>query len=494
MNSISVSKASSGYEPNFAVNKGRSVPHIAILGAGPAGLGAAWQLAKAGKAKVTVIEQHHQVGGNAGSFELDGIQVDYGSHRLHPACDPQILRDLHDLLGTDLLRRPRHGRILLRGRWIHFPLKPVDLLGHLPPAFAVGVARDSLRKLLIRSNGHSTATFKSVLEHGLGTTICKDFYFPYAQKIWGLPPDELSQVQAQRRVSAGSMGTMVRKVLRAVPGIKSPEAGRFFYPRFGYGQISKAISVAAQEAGVELRLNTTVSALHLGNPQTLELESGGATYTLQVDQSWSTIPISLLAKITRPRPEPAVINASSKIQYRAMVLIYLVLETAQWTPYDAHYFPEEKIKLTRLSEPKNYSGRTEPTNRTVLCGELPCSIDDDVWRASDHELAQMVSESLAHCGLPLNASVLKVVTRRLSHAYPIYRRGYEEHFSVLDDWSSNLEGVLTFGRQGLFAHDNTHHALAMAYAAVDCLRWSGEFDHARWREHRTEFNKHVVED
>jgi hypothetical protein len=89
---------------------------------------------------------------------------------------------------------------------------------------------------------------------------------------------------------------------------------------------------------------------------------------------------------------------------------------------------------------------------------------------------------------------LQVTTRRLPYAYPIYREGYEAPFARLDEWAESLDGVLTFGRQGLFAHDNTHHALAMAYAAVDCLQQSGGFDMERWREYRAEFSNHVVED
>ena len=121
-------------------------PHVVILGAGPAGLGAAFQLTRRALAWVTVLEQQNQVGGNAGSFEIEGIQVDYGSHRLHPSCDPTVLQDIRTLLGSDLLDRPRHGRIRLCGRWIHFPLKPVDLALGLPPSFSLGVAVDLVRK------------------------------------------------------------------------------------------------------------------------------------------------------------------------------------------------------------------------------------------------------------------------------------------------------------------------------------------------------------
>ena len=469
---------------------------IAILGAGPAGVGAAWQLAKRGLADVTVLEQRADVGGNAGSFELEGFSLDYGSHRLHPSCQPQILNDLRALMPGDLLDRPRHGRIRLRGRWIHFPLKPQDMALHLPLSFGAGVARDALRKLARHQrngNRNGEETFTSVLESGLGPTICRDFYFPYAKKIWGLPPEELSATQAQRRVSAGSLGKMARKALGLVPGLKAPGAGRFFYPREGYGQISRSIASAARALGADIRLGTTVRSVELGAPHRIEIENDGRVESIHADHIWSTIPLTILARIVNPAAPADVLQAGRQISYRAMILVYLVLEQSQWTPFDAHYFPEADVKLTRLSEPKNYSA-TGPANRTVLCGELPCELNDATWRASDDELADMVRESLTRCGLAIRAPVLRVVTKRLAFAYPIYRKGYEKYFAKLDEWASNMDGLLTFGRQGLFAHDNTHHALAMAYGAVDCLRESGEFDQERWSQYRAEFAKHVVED
>lgn len=467
--------------------------HIAILGAGPAGLGAAWQLRKRGKADVTVLEQKDVVGGNAGSFEIAGLNVDYGSHRLHPATDAKIMADLQELLGGDLLDRPRHGRIRLQGRWIHFPLKPQDLMLKLPLSFGAGVAFDAAKKFFPHKNGNGHETFTSVLEKGLGSTICKDFYFPYAKKIWGVQPEELSAIQAKRRVSAGSLGKMVKKVLSIVPGFKTPGAGRFYYPKKGFGQISQAIADEAQKLGAEIKFGSSVRKIELGKKQRVTFEKNGNLETIEADYIWSTIPLTVLTRAISPSAPPEVIEASGKIAYRAMVLIYLVLAQKQWTEFDAHYFPEAEIKLTRLSEPKNYCVADEPKDKTILCGELPCMVNDEVWNATDEELAEMVRDSLEKCGLPIESEILQVTTKRLPFAYPIYTQGYEKHFDLQDEWASGLENVLTFGRQGLFAHDNTHHALAMAYGAVDCLK-EGRFDKARWQAYRAEFAKHVVED
>ncbi len=481
-----------------------AVPRVVILGAGPAGLGAAYQLTRRKQATVTVLERSSAVGGNSGSFQLDGLDglpLDYGSHRLHPASDPQILADLRALLGEDLLDRPRHGRICLRGHWIHFPLKPVDLVMRLPWSFAAGVAADSVRKMFpaAAANGHES--FASVLERNLGSTIFRDFYLPYAKKIWGVSAGELSAIQAYRRVSAGSLAKMMKKVVALVPGFKAPGAGRFFYPRGGFGQISNALADAALAEGAEVLRDSTVKRIHLGSPHRIEFERDGehaGEQTIEADYVWSTIPITALARMVNPAAPPEIIEAGRGIKYRAMILIYLVLDQRQFTEFDAHYFPDADIALTRISEPKNYSARTDPKDRTVLCCELPCDVDDANWRMSDEELGQLAQQALERSGLPIKAAILQVVTKRLSHAYPIYHQGYEKHFNLLDEWAGSLERVLSFGRQGLFAHDNTHHALAMAYAAADCLpknpNVSGRFDSARWSEYRAEFATHTVED
>jgi protoporphyrinogen oxidase len=482
-----------------------STPHVIILGAGPAGVGGAYQLRRLDRATVTVVEQQHVVGGNSGSFEAGGQRLDFGSHRLHPACDPAILADIRRLLGDDLLDRPRHGRIHLRGRLIHFPLKPVDLLLRLDKGFAAGTLRDMARKAVAKPDEGDT--FASVLWANLGPTICRDFYFPYARKIWGREPEELSGIQARRRVSAGSFGKLVRKVLSAVPGLKPPGAGRFFYPRRGFGQISEAYAEAARAAGAEMMLGWRVSALERAadgdgrwrvtverRPAEGNGSTGGTeTRTLQADHVWSTIPITLLARMMRPAPPDEVLDAARRIDYRAMILVYLELEVDRFTEYDAHYFPDAGVAITRLSEPKNYAALEEPRGRTTLCAELPCSPGDRWWSMSDEELGRQVAADLARAGLPLPRPPVAVRTRRLRQAYPVYLRGYEEPFGVLDRWADSIPRLLTYGRQGLFAHDNTHHALYMAYCAAGCLTSEG-FDAARWEEHRREFATHVVED
>lgn len=470
-------------------------PHVVILGAGPAGTGAAYRLIRTGKAKVTVLEQRDSVGGNAGSFALGGMRVDYGSHRLHPACDPEILKDLQNLLGEDLLLRPRHGRIRLRGRWIHFPLKPADLVLRLPKSFTFGVGIDMVCKWIPR-RGMESATFASVLERSLGRTICRDFYFPYARKLWGLPPDLLSVTQARRRVSANSLAKLIGKIASSIPGLRPERAGRFFYPRRGYGEISERLYEVARNGGAEFLFGTKIAAIECegGRVTGIRYEQNGSRRRIPASFVWSTLPLTILEKCIQPEAPPEVGAAAAKIDFRGMILIYLVLEQQQFTEYDAHYFPEESIPISRLSEPKNYSGTSAPANRTVLCAELPADPGSREWSMSDAELGKAMCSWLGQAGLPVKAAVSEIKTLRLHQAYPRYRVAYEESFEVLDRWLGGIDGLLTFGRQGLFAHDNTHHALYMAYSAVECLSRDGAFNWEKWREFRKIFETHVVED
>ena len=470
-------------------------PRVVVLGAGPAGTGAAFRLASAGIARPTVLEQRDSVGGNAGSFFLDGIWADYGSHRLHPACDSEILSELQELLGGDLLLRPRHGRIRLRGRWIHFPLKPLDLVSHLPPKFSAGVAADIARKLLPRSRAEKE-TFATILERALGRTICREFYFPYAEKLWGVPPEGLALTAARRRVSANSIPKMLRKILVSLPGLRSPTTNHFYYPRRGYGQISQRLCEAAQSRGAEFIFGARVTAIERDGNQirAVRYEKEGAEHTNSTTHLWSTLPITVLVRSMRPEAPAEVLRAASSLSYRGMILIYLVLEQDYFTEYDAHYFPELSIPISRLSEPKIYSASAEPRGLTLLCAELPANPDSPEWALSDEELGERLREWLARTDLPVRAPVRRVLTRRLKQAYPTYNVGYETHFAAMDEWLEGIQGLLTFGRQGLFAHDNTHHALYMAYAAVKCFGADGTFHWESWHSFRKIFETHVVED
>jgi protoporphyrinogen oxidase len=461
---------------------------VAILGAGPAGLAAAYRLARAGRT-VVVLERAPTPGGLAGSFEVAGVRVDHGSHRLHPSCAPPIMALLRELLGDDLQRRVRHGRVRLGGRWVAFPPRAGDLARHLPPRFALGVLRDTVTARWRPPPVEDT--FAEVVRAGLGPTMADGFYHPYVRKIWGTDPNRLSGELARRRVGARSPGALWRKLAR--PSARSPEARAFYYPKRGYGAIVERLADAAVDAGAKLELGTDVTALDTARPGVQVRLAAGATVT--AGQAWSTLPVTVLARIVHPHAPPDVLTAAGRLSFRGLALVYLVVPRPRYTEFDAHYFPDLDVPFSRVSEPKNYRDGTgtDPADRTVLCAEVPCSVGDDVWTAADGELGERVAAGLSAQGLP-DATPTEVVVRRVPYAYPSYGAGYEADFTRLDEWAAGHADVLSFGRQGLFAHDNTHHALAMGWAAADALGAGRRIDHGRWEAARAAFREHIVED
>ncbi len=453
---------------------------MVVIGAGAAGLAAAWRAAQRGLS-VLVLEDADVVGGMAGSFATAGLRVDYGSHRLHPSTRPGIFGELQALLGDDLQRRPRNGRIRLQDRWVAFPLQGADLARSLPPGFSARVAADAVTGAFRRDEGD---TFSSVVRARLGTTVAENLYEPYARKLWGTEPSELAAELARRRISSVGPTGIVRRALRR----SGSTARSFFYPRRGFGQICDVLAAAAVGEGAEIRLGSRVERIR--TTSTFRVIAAGEE--LESGQVWSTVPVSALPGLIPDSPDN-VAAAASRLHHRAMVLVYLVLDRPRYTGFDAHYLPGPANASSRLSEPKNYrDSHEDPTDVTVLCAELPCWEGDAVWRADPDQLGELVSQGLRGDGLA-DPQPIAVETRRLPRVYPVYRPGFEADLAELVQWADRA-GLVVLGRQGLFVGDNAHHVLQMGWSAAECLRSDGSFDRTVWRAAREGFLDHVVED
>jgi protoporphyrinogen oxidase len=458
---------------------------LVVLGAGPAGLAAAWRAAGKGMS-VVVLEQAETVGGMAASLEVDGVRVDRGSHRLHPTASAPVLGDLRMLLGDDLQLRRRNGRLRVADHWVGFPLRPAELVRSLPARL---IARAGVEALLAPLRRGAATTYADVLRRGLGPTVYDMLYAPYAVKLWGRSGEQIDAEQARRRVSADTAWKVAARMLRRRPG----GSGRmFYYPRRGFGQIVEALGEAAVAAGVDIRLGARVDEI-VPDADGVDVRTATAEQ-VRAGHVFSTVPLPILTRLCRPgAPAPAV-ESPAHLRFRAMVLVYVVHSARPWTPYDAHYLPDPDTPITRISEPLNYRDSTsDPPDRTVLCCEIPCAPGDDIWTRSDDDLTTTVVETLADRGLP-RLALTGVYVERMPRVYPIYEVGYRRALEGLDGWAATLPNVTSFGRLGLFVHDNTHHTMAMAYDAVDALGKGGGFDAVAWAAARSRFATHVVED
>ena len=448
-----------------------------VLGAGPAGVMAARTAASSG-ARVVVVDRAPAVGGLAASITVAGQRVDLGSHRLHRSIAPDLLADLRGLLGPQLQARPRGGRIRLADRWLGYPLRPLDLLRHAPARLSAGFARDLV---LSPFRAPSADTFAELVRSGPGPTLLREFYGPYAHKLWATTPTDLAGELFRRRVSAGSAGAVLRRVVRRPP----PGEVGFWYPQTGFGAITEALAGDAAAHGVTFRLGEPlVAATSAGDGWEIHT----STAVVRAPQVVSTIPNQAFVRAAGA-PAP-VVAAAGGLRHRAAVLVYLVHDRPRYTRFDAHYFPGLDVALARLSEPKNYRDGADPPGHTVLCAEVAATVGDARWNASDADLADLVVADLARSGLPPVALAGHHVVR-LPHVYPVYDLGFATRQTVVEAWAAEQPGLLLVGRQALFAHDNTHHALEMGRAAG---RHAAGGTPAAWHRHREEFRAHVVED
>ena len=460
---------------------------VVVLGAGPAGLAAAVYAARRGFS-VAVIDRAERYGGLAGSITIDQQSVDFGSHRLHPSIDVQLLDDLRHEFGVDLQWRPRNGRIRLHDRWLSFPLRPGDVVRHARPSFSARVIGDALTSPIRRRRGGSPATaasFSAQVRRRLGPAIAEAFYEPYARKLWGVDGSELSAELFRRRVSAGSIAAIARRMLRG-----KKKAPGFWYPTAGFGEICVALADEIVRLGGALHMDVEIDSL--------ELDEAGAEVRTSTGQPMraqtiiSTIPSAgLLAAMKAPND---VRDAADRLAFRGAVLVYLTVPRSQYTSFDAHYFPESSTIVSRLSEPKNYRASVDdPAGHTVLCAEIPATVGDVLWLSDDADLVDRVGRELIEQGLPAPCPTGRHVERR-THVYPIYHLGFEESQGIVETFLDSQPNLAVVGRQALFAHDNTHHALLMGKRVAESLDAEARLNRERWFAIRRSFDDHVVED
>ena len=457
---------------------------VVVIGAGPSGLISSLYARRAGFS-VALIEKLPEPGGMSRSISIANQSVDLGSHRLHYAMGDRVWAELEGLLSLKLQIRRRKGRIRVGDTWVNYPLSLMNLFSDLPFSVFKNLLLDQITRLFKSKTDHVNFTDRII--GSFGPTLFNLFYRPYALKLWGTPPDELSVLVADQRVSALSIRSRIQ---RLIPFFNS-RWKRFLYPVGGYGEIAKALAAEAESSGVEFFYNASVTEINATSPNSCVIST--ETGSFETKNVWSTLPVTQIASLMMPPAPTEIIQLSNELTHRAMVLLYVVVDQAQYTEFDAHYIPDSDSIISRISEPKNYSDVSGSSATTVLCVEIPCWRGDSVWQSSDEALRDQVIEEMQSMGLP-QVIGSDVHSYRLGHVYPVMKQGFEKHLVSLSEWLQSYNWLLVFGRQGLFVPDNLHHALDMGICAVDALSSDGVIDREQWQESLKQFKEHVVED
>jgi protoporphyrinogen oxidase len=445
--------------------------NVLVIGAGPAGLTAGYELSKQG-ISATLLEADDHVGGLARTVNYRGYRFDIGGHRFFTKV-PLIQELWHEILGEELLLRPRLSRIQYRGRLFDYPLKPLNALAGLGIWEAVRVCLSYAQTKVFPWPDEST--FEHWVANRFGTRLYEIFFKTYTEKVWGIPCSQISADWATQRIRNLSLGEALRNAL-----FKSSKDGeaevvtslieQFHYPRFGPGMMWERCAELVTARGARLCHRTRVDRLrhHKGRVERVEARSEqGERLELHPDQVISSMPVRDLIQALDPPPPPAVQQAAAALQYRDYLSVVLIVNRAQVFADNWIYIHTPEVRVGRVQNYKNWSEcMVADPRRTSLGLEYFLWDHDEHWGWPAERLIELGIRELAQIGLIEAGEVEDGTVVRMPKAYPVYDRFYAGHLATIRDYLAGIENLQTIGRNGQHRYNNQDHSmLAGVYAA-----------------------------
>lgn len=430
-----------------------------IIGAGPAGLTAGWQLAKRGL-PVAVIEQDSTVGGLAKTIShRAGLSYDYGPHTFHirdTDSSRQVVSEVQSLLSGQYRILERGTRLFLKGEYFVYPPEIMEVLGKVNPKLAMRICWDYLHAALryALTPPAREDSFEDWGIRNLGRTLYDTFFGIYSEKVWGIPMSEVSSRQAQR-VAKLNLKNILLRMLRFKA---DPETYfiQYFYPRGGIGELYRLMAEELQASGGTVHLNATATRIEADGlrARAVAYKQDGREHVIPCRGVISTLPLSAVAPMFLPALPSTTLETAEKLDYCSLILTYLVIDLPRVTDYHWCYLIEPRFKCNRFSEQKNVSPDLLPDEKTVLCVETSCRYGDDRWFASDEVLGGMAVGDLVEMGVLRAENIAEHFVMRIRNAYPIYRLGFEKILLALLRELHRYENFFTIGRHGLFMNNS----------------------------------------
>jgi protoporphyrinogen oxidase len=444
---------------------------VVILGAGPAGLAAAFALAKQGQ-KPIVLERSHAVGGMCKTIEHNGYLFDIGGHRFFTKFD-EVQELWEEILGDQLLLRPRLSRIFYNGKFFDYPLKATNALRNLGLVESTRCMASYARARL-RGRGQEDS-FEEWVSNRFGNRLFDIFFRSYTEKVWGIPTHEIGAEWAAQRIKNMELSTAVidalRRPLERVLGSRTDVASlieEFHYPRTGPGLMYETMAQKLVELGGEIRFgHTVVGLVHDGSQvSAVRVESNGETHEMPAEHVLSSIPLTLLVRGMEPPAK--VLEATQQLRYRNLLTVNLIADAPDLFPDNWIYVHDPKIQLGRIQNYKNWSPHMVPdSSKTSLGLEYFCSDDEPLWTMSDEELLALGQREMNSIELLKGAPIIDGCVVRVPKAYPVYKRGYEAHLNVIKDYIDGFSNLAPMGRYGMFKYNNSDHSILTALLSVE---------------------------
>ncbi|HEY7322969.1 MAG TPA: NAD(P)/FAD-dependent oxidoreductase [Candidatus Binatia bacterium] len=439
--------------------------HVVIIGAGPAGLTAAYELAKL-KVQPTVLEKGDKVGGLARTEDYKGFYFDMGGHRFFTKVQ-EVKRVWHEALGKDFLRRPRLSRIYYDGKFFDYPLKPVNAL------FGLGVW-ESIRIVLsylrwqISPYPHEDS-FEQWVTNRFGKRLFEIFFKSYTEKVWGISCSELKAEWAAQRIKDLSLKTVLLSMFLTPKETIKTLIDEFDYPRRGPGMMWNSIKETIEKSGGEVRLNSGVVGIQRNGKgiESVIVGFNGHKETIRGTDFISSMPVTeFITKLDPPAP-PAVVDAAQRLKYRDFLTVCLIVNKANLFPDNWIYVHDPGVRVGRIQNFKNWSSDMIPDPAKSSLGlEYFCTEGDELWNMSDDELIKLGRRELERIGLVSAIDIEDGCVFRVPKAYPIYDSDYREYLTIVKDFLAGLQNYQTIGRNGLHRYNNQDHAMLTGMLAV----------------------------
>ncbi|WP_035992255.1 NAD(P)/FAD-dependent oxidoreductase [Leptolyngbya sp. KIOST-1] len=449
---------------------------VVIIGAGPAGLTAGYELMKQGVSSI-VLEKAEKVGGISRTETYKGYRFDIGGHRFFTKVG-EVNTVWAEILGDDFIQVPRLSRIFYRGKFYDYPLSLLKTLRNLGPiASALMVTSYLKAKLKKRLNpGFEPETFEEWVTDCFGERLYKTFFKTYTEKVWGIPCSQIRADWAAQRIQNMSLKRVVLNALFGAQNAKSL-IKTFDYPRLGPGMMWERCQELLNAGGSTVALNTEIVRLeHQGSVVTKvvarQVDPAGVqpdrTFELTGDHFINSMPISALVHRLDPPPPPEVLAAARGLKYRDFLIVSLIVDRPDLFPDNWLYIHSPEFKVGRIQNFKNWSPAMVPEpSKSCLGMEYFCSEGDALWQLPDHQLIELASQEIVrlHLGVqPGNIEDGCVI--RQHKAYPVYDGEYRQHLQVLQDYIETFENLQTVGRNGMHRYNNQDHSMLTAILAA----------------------------
>jgi protoporphyrinogen oxidase len=468
-----------------ASDEGNEPPQVVVIGAGPAGLTAAYELARRGLT-CTILEADDMVGGISRTVERDGWRFDIGGHRFFTKV-PEVEAFWHEILEPDeFLLRPRSSRIYYGGKFYDYPLKPVKALRNLGIIEALRCVA-SFFWVRIRPP-KDQSTLEGYVVANYGWRLYRHFFQTYSEKVWAVPASAISADWGAQRIKGMSLWAAVWEPIRARLGARRDKSKQvtslieeFQYPKYGPGMMWERCQELVEAAGSKVHLETKVVGVRYeeGRLRSVVASSQGVETEYPCTHVISSMPIPALLRAMDPPVPAEVAAAADDLGFRDFLSVALVVpaDRVAWTD-NWLYIHEPSVKTMRVQNFGSWSPYMVREGHNVLGLEYTVTEGDEWWNADDDDLIEKGKAELEQLGLMAAADVEAGYVVRMPKAYPLYDETYAANVDVLRAWlAEHTPDVHPVGRNGMHRYNNQDHSMFTAMLAVENVLGA---DHDVW--------------